>query len=189
MKLILILLSLSLVLGVPGLWLLLRRSGRQSLAAGTLLLLTSTALGYIGGRLWLDTSTEPAPSFVRTTPAGHFQVIMPAQLPAALTTANGQPVLLEFYADWCTSCLVWKKEVFSRSDVQGAMKPLVLLQVDATELTPDVQALLDQYGLAGLPALLVFDRSGRERPELRLLGEMPAADFIEWINAKLLPAM
>ncbi len=97
--------------------------------------------------------------------------------------------MLEFYADWCPSCIVWKQTVFSRPDVQQALQPLVLLQIDATELTPETQALLEKYEIAGLPAILVYDPAGKERPELRLPGEMKAEDFIAWIQKDLLPSM
>lgn len=184
----LLLLLTAMASSAAGLWLLLRPAGTGRLAGAVALLLLATGSGYIGARLWLDGRAAAATAFTRTSPPGHFQTITPAQLPAALAAAHGQPVLLEFYADWCPSCIVWKKEVFSRADVQAAMAPLLLLQVDATELTPDVQALMAQYGIEGLPALLAFDRGGREQPSLRLLGEMAAPDFMRWIETELLPS-
>lgn len=178
----------SLLLAAPGLW-LLRQNSRLSTGISALLLLAATAIGYFGVRLWLDSTQQNHPPFAYTAAPGHFQVVSPATLPDALAQSRGRPVLVEFYADWCSSCQVWKNTVFNRLDVQTAMQPLVLLQIDATELTPEVQALLDQYRLAGLPAILVYDRSGKERPELRLLGEMSAPDFIRWLQSRLLPAM
>ncbi len=185
----LLLLALCLIFAGPGLWLLLRHTSAGSTAVAVTLLLLATACAYTGGRLWLDNSQIEQNPFVLQDVPGQFQIITPTELPAALEAAHGRPVLLEFYADWCPSCLVWKDTVFNRADVQAAMSPLVLLQIDATELTPETQALLDQYELAGLPAMLVYDMGGRERPEFRLLGEMPAADFIQWINETLIPAL
>lgn len=174
------------LLGLPGCWLLLRPT-RAALAGAVFLLALATALGYAGIRLWQEVP-PPAPAFRLEAPAGHFQTVTPAALPAALAASRGRPVLLEFYADWCPSCIVWKQEVFSRREVQAVLAPVVLLQIDATELTPEVQALLDQYGLPGLPALLAFGRDGQEQPSLRLLGEMPAAEFIRWVESRFLPA-
>lgn len=175
----------ALALALPGLWLLLR-PGRATALAGVALLLGATAAGYAGVRLW--PAPAPAPELALAARPGHFQVVTPAQLPGALAAARGRPVLLEFYADWCPSCIAWKNEVFSRADVQAALAPAVLLQVDATDLTPEVQDLLDRHGLPGLPALLAFDRQGREQPGLRLLGEMTAPDFLRWIGEKWLPS-
>lgn len=190
MKIALLLILLAPVLALPGLWLLLRATARYALPAACLLLLLATGSGYIGVRLLQAPQGEISPAaFSLQNRPGHFQVVQAAELPAALAASRGRPVLLEFYADWCSSCVVWKNTVFNRADVQTAMSPLVLLQIDATEITPDVQSLLDQHQLNGLPAILVYDRQGREHAELRLLGEMPAAQFIDWIKVQLLPAL
>lgn len=179
----LLLAGAAILLALPG-FLLLLRPGRLATGAAVALLLLATALGYAAVRARPAASV---PDLRLTAPAGQFQAISAAQLPAALAAARGRPVLLEFWAEWCPSCLKWKHEVFSRPDVQGALAPVVLLQVDATEMTPEVQALLDRHGLAGLPAILVYDREGREQPGLRLLGEMPAPAFIAWVQQKMLP--
>lgn len=178
--------GLCLALALPGFW-LLRKPALKFTAAAVVLLLMATTSGYLALRLWQERPT-PAAAFRLQAAPGRFQVVAPADLPAALAAAHGRPVLLEFYADWCTSCVAMKKNVFSHADVQAAMAPLVLLQIDASTFSPDIQQLLDRHGLTGLPAILAYDRNGREHPELRLLGEMPAADFIHWINTRLLPS-
>lgn len=182
MKLPFLFLAGAVALGLPG-FLLLLRPGRLATAAAVAMLAMATALGYAG----LQLRQAPPAAFALAAPPGQFQSIRPADLPAALEAARGQPVLLEFWAEWCPSCLKWKQDVFSRGDVRATLAPVVLLQVDATEMTPEVQALLDRHGLAGLPALLVYDRQGREQPGLRLLGEMPAPAFIRWVEEKMLP--
>lgn len=190
MKTSLIFILAGIVLALPGIWLLLRRQRTSATVLAALLLLVATASSYIGVRLWQDHSSLSATApFQLNAEPGHFQVIRPAELPAALAASRGKPVLLEFFADWCSSCMVWKNTIFNRADVQATMAPLVLLQIDASELTPDVQKLLDEHQLAGLPAILVYDRQGREQPSLRILGEMPAADFMHWVTALALPRL
>ena len=186
MKISLLFLALAPLLATPALWLLLRQPTRRWAAlACALLLLLATAAGYIGARLW----PSPPTPFRLTARPGHFQTITPAELPTALAASRGHPVLLEFYADWCSSCQAWKHGVFNRADVQEAMSPLLLLQIDASNLTPDVQQVLDQYALPGLPAILIYNRQGMEKPELRLLGEMSAGSFITWIKTRALPGL
>lgn len=187
-KTALLLIALAALLALPGLW-LLRSPARQALVSACLLLLLATACGYIGIRLLAEAKPPARPAFTLTAKAGHFQTIAPDALPDALAHSRGRPVLLEFYADWCPSCIVWKKTVFSRADVQTALSPLTLLQIDASTMTPEVQQLLDSYGLAGLPALLVFDSKGQEITRLRLLGEMSPADFIAWIDENRLSSL
>jgi len=94
-------------------------------------------------------------------------------VPARLTQAqrDGMPVILDFYADWCISCKVMERNVFSAPEVQDAMADYRLLQVDVTENTASDQALLDRYGLFGPPTLLFFDASGEELADARILGK------------------
>lgn len=187
------LLALSILLALPGLWLLFRQKPplpRHNSVAATVLLLAATASGYIGVRLLLGSpAVVPASTFALKPANGQFQVIRAEELPTALMAAHGRVVMLELYADWCPSCITWKQQVFNRSDVQAALLPLVLLQIDASEMTPAVQTLLTQHQLPGLPAILIFDRNGHEQSGLRLLGEMPAEEFKTWIGSRLSPLL
>jgi len=176
------LLGAALLLTLPALFWLRREPPRT--AAAIILLTVAVACGYTGIQLLHQPAPAPAHAFRLVQVPGQFQVISAGELPAALAAARGRAVLVELYADWCPSCVVWKEQVFSRSDVQAAMTPFVLLQVDASEFTPAMQALMADYGLAGLPAILLFDPEGRERREHRLLGEMAAPDFIRWLDER-----
>ncbi len=185
----LILIALATLCSLPGLWLLLRSRARYATVSACLLLLLATGSGYIGIRLLADARPATNAPFTLNAQPGQFQTITPAELPAALAASRGRPVLLEFYADWCPSCIVWKNTVFNRADIQAAMSPLILLQIDASNLNPDIQQLLDARQLTGLPAILVYDSQGREQLELRLLGEMSAPEFMNWIRDKQLSSL
>ncbi|WP_166255429.1 protein-disulfide reductase DsbD [Marinobacter salicampi] len=92
--------------------------------------------------------------------------------------SQGQPVMLDFYADWCISCKVMERQVFSKPDVIEALEPLRLLQIDLTDNTPAQQAFLDDLGLFGPPAILFYDAAGAEDGAFRVLGEMDRAQFL-----------
>lgn len=184
----LFLLIMSLLLAIPG-GLLLRRNGSLSLIAAIALLIMATASAYTGWRLYQNPPSSP-PNIIAPQPgSGRFHVTPPEDLAATLMAARGYPVLLEFHADWCPSCLRWQNEVFSRTDVQEALRPFILLKIDATQLTPEIQALLDQYRLPGLPAMLLFNRTGQELTDLRLLGEMSPDEFKSWLTTRLMPQL
>lgn len=91
--------------------------------------------------------------------------------------AQSLPVVLDFYADWCASCKVMEKQVFSKVDPQDYAGRMVFLQLDMTENTPQQAALLQQYQLFGPPALLYFSDKGAEVPALRNLGEIGLQTF------------
>jgi thiol:disulfide interchange protein DsbD len=99
----------------------------------------------------------------------------------ALTAAlvSGRPTLVELYADWCLPCVELEHVTFRNPQVIQALGRLNVLRVDAThEFSPDAEALAQRYDLLGVPTVLVFDRSGKERADLRLLGFEPPENFL-----------
>lgn len=93
-----------------------------------------------------------------------------------------QPVLLDFYADWCVSCKEMEAKTFARSDVQAAVPLNRMVQIDVTANTPEHQALLKEYGLFGPPGLFVLHADGRRSDAL--LGYAPAEEFIQWYRQR-----
>lgn len=89
-----------------------------------------------------------------------------------------QPVLVEFYADWCVSCKEFERFTLSDARVQARLQPARLLRVDVTEHNEADRALLAHFNLFGPPALLFWTASGEPLPHLRLIGFEPADKFL-----------
>ena len=104
----------------------------------------------------------------------------PAQLDAELLAARnaGQPLLLDWYADWCISCKVIEREVLQNAEVVDALAGYRLVRFDITASTAQQRALLDRYQLFGPPALMLFDAQGVEQHEQRVVGEIDAKGFL-----------
>jgi thiol:disulfide interchange protein DsbD len=104
-----------------------------------------------------------------------------AQLTAVLKSASvsRQPVLLDFYADWCVTCKEMELLTFSDQEVAKVLKTYRLIQIDMTKNTADHQAILKQFGLFGPPAILFFDEQGQEKSSKRVIGFMKADRFLE----------
>ncbi len=99
-----------------------------------------------------------------------------ADLDARLAAA-GRPVMLDFYADWCVSCLEMEKFTFSDPAVAERMDRMLLLQADVTRMTDEDRALLARFDLFGPPGILFFDAGGRPIPEARVVGFRKAEAF------------
>ena len=104
-------------------------------------------------------------------------VVVLGRIGAAFAAARtaGQPLALDWYADWCISCKVMEREVFVAPQVAAALARFRLVRFDLTAGTPEQRALLDRYRLFGPPALLLFAADGSEQADLRVIGETDAA--------------
>jgi thiol:disulfide interchange protein DsbD len=101
----------------------------------------------------------------------------------AAAAAAGQPVLLDFYADWCVACKELERYTFSDPAVIKEMERFVLLQADVTANDEADKALLQgRFGLPGPPAIMIYDRTGQELRGYRLVGFKPAAEFAEHLR-------
>ena len=104
-----------------------------------------------------------------------------AELDTAIKNANGKTVMLDFYADWCTSCKEMEKLTFSDAKVKAALANTVLLQADVTENNDDDQALLRRFGLFGPPGIIFFDKTGIE-VKTRVIGYKNSDNFTAILN-------
>jgi thiol:disulfide interchange protein DsbD len=100
------------------------------------------------------------------------------QLDAALAAAGGKTAMLDFYADWCVSCKEMEKLTFIDPAVKAKLANTVLLQVDVTANDADDKAMLKRFGLFGPPGIIMFDRSGREIGDSRVIGYQDARKFL-----------
>lgn len=121
-------------------------------------------------------AATPHLNFIRVrNPAEFEQELAAAQ-------AQGQPVMLDFYADWCISCKEMERYTFAKPEVQQALAGFRLLQADVTANHADDQALLKRFGLFGPPSILFFGRNGQEQRALRVVGFKDAPAFITQIQ-------
>jgi thiol:disulfide interchange protein DsbD len=95
----------------------------------------------------------------------------------AQAKATGRSVLVDFSADWCTSCKEMERYTFTDPTVQQVLKSTVLLRANVTENNADDQALLKRFGIFGPPTIAFYGSDGRERAQFRVVGYMKADAF------------
>lgn len=103
-----------------------------------------------------------------------------AELDAAVAQAraDGRAVMLDFYADWCVSCIEMERGTFTDALVQSRLKGVVLLQADVTLNSADDRALMQRFGLFGPPGILFFNPQGEEQVDARVIGFQNAQAFL-----------
>ena len=107
-----------------------------------------------------------------------------AELDAAVAAADGRPVMLDFYADWCVSCKEMERFTFADPKVQARLQDVMLLQADVTANTPEDKALLARFKLFGPPGIIFFDKSGQE-VAYRVVGYEKAEQFLASLDKAL----
>jgi thiol-disulfide isomerase/thioredoxin len=88
-------------------------------------------------------------------------------VPYDIALSNGKPTLLEFYADWCTSCQSLAPTLSKFHEEYGSQVNFVMLNVDE----PQWSQQLKQYQVKGVPQFF-FMRSDRSVVKT-LVGSVP----------------
>ena len=101
------------------------------------------------------------------------------ELDQVLASAGGKAVMLDFYADWCVSCIEMEKLTFTEPAVKQVMDQMLLLQADVTANYADDKALLKRFGLFGPPGIIFFDRDGQEILQARVIGFKTSDIFLQ----------
>jgi thiol:disulfide interchange protein DsbD len=91
-----------------------------------------------------------------------------------------KPVVIDFYADWCSPCRELEEITFHNKEVvKQAELTFIMIKVDVTRKgNPVHEQLLKEYGIKGVPTVVFLDRNGNERRDLRLVDFIPADQFL-----------
>lgn len=119
-----------------------------------------------------------------STSLAFTKVTTPEQLEQELEKAkqNAQPVMLDFYADWCVSCIELEVFTFADKNVQQALSDYHVIKVDVTANDAPAKALNKAYALIGPPALIFYDRKGEILNHKTLIGVVDPSDFVNHIS-------
>jgi thiol:disulfide interchange protein DsbD len=99
--------------------------------------------------------------------------------------AAGHGVMVDFTAEWCTSCKEMERYTFTDPSVQSALARAVLLRADVTADDAQDQALLKRLDIKGPPTIAFFGPDGQERAAFRVVGFMKADAFAAHSRAAL----
>jgi thiol:disulfide interchange protein DsbD len=109
-----------------------------------------------------------------------------AELDAAIEQAKGSYIMLDFYADWCTSCKEYEKFTFRDEIVKNQLSEVVLLQADVTKNSDEDTELLKRFNLFGPPGIIFYDKAGKKITSGTIIGYQNASKFSLSLNKILL---
>ncbi len=98
-----------------------------------------------------------------------------------------KPVVMDFYATWCTPCRELEEITFhDAAVVKLAEDAFVMVKVDVTRSdNPTHDRLLREYGVKGVPTVVFLDPEGNERRELRLVDSLSADQMLNRMSQLL----
>jgi thioredoxin:protein disulfide reductase len=110
------------------------------------------------------------------TPKTKLPWIYEEQQALAMAKRHHQPMLVDFWATYCTPCKLQEKTILGHPAVQRELQQFVLFKVDVSKDTERDQQLREKYKApAELPLLVIIDAEGQERAragKVESVGEM-----------------
>ena len=141
------------------------------------------ALGF-SGSIIAATITAGAPA--TAAPTGElfhrYTLLEDIEKGMARARQQGKPLILDYYADWCTDCLRMEATTFKDPRVRAALARFELVQADVTDNNDAAKAVKKKFGVLGPPAMLIFGANGEERKELRFYGYKSAEEFLDLLG-------
>lgn len=99
--------------------------------------------------------------------SGSLTAMAQTATPLEDALTNGKPTLMEFYADWCTSCQAMAKDMSELKSEYGDRINFVMLNVDNSKWLPEML----HYRVDGIPHFVFLNPQGEAIAST--LGEQP----------------
>ncbi|WP_375772355.1 thioredoxin family protein [Archangium gephyra] len=136
------------------------------------------------GALWVSLGVMEAPK----APTFEWHAVLPAKgnsfspesLEQVLTRAKseGRPVMIDFFAEWCAACKELDRETYPAVEVISESGRFINVKVDATNSDDALDALMERFGVEGLPTVAFISSNGEMLRAPRVTGFLEPRSFV-----------
>lgn len=89
---------------------------------------------------------------------------------------SDQPVLVDFWAEWCGPCRALAPSLDAISEEMGDKVKVVKVNIDESPNAPT------KYGVRSIPTMIIFKNG---EPVAQNVGAMPKTDLAKWLESSL----
>jgi thioredoxin:protein disulfide reductase len=155
-----------------------------AMVAGALVLQGGALNAKGPGHLWLAlglAGSPQAPTFpwhaVLPSSGQHFSA---EALEQVLTRARseGRPVMIDFFAEWCPACRKLDRKTYPATEVISESERFLSVKVDATHSDDALEAVMERFGVEGLPTVAFISSRGELLPAPRVTGFLEPRPFV-----------
>jgi thiol:disulfide interchange protein DsbD len=105
------------------------------------------------------------------TPESFEQVLARAR-------SEGRPVMIDFFAEWCAACKELDRETYPALPVIEEAGRFINVKIDATNSDDALDALMERFGVEGLPTVAFVSSNGQILPNPRVTGFLEPDPFV-----------
>ena len=115
---------------------------------------------------------------------GFNKITQVDQLEKYLQIARQQnkPIIIDFYANWCSACREMDLRTFSNKDVQKSLEKFELVRIDSTNNTSEIQQMQTKFGIFALPAVILLYPNGAIAEGFQSYGFVKSKDLIDKLD-------
>lgn len=124
----------------------------------------------------ISVSSESVPEFKNIQSLAELEKVQKT------AQAQAKPLIAIFSAQWCTSCRQLEATVFSDPKVLQQLKDWEVVHLDVTTFNHHAEQLLKKFEVVGPPAILFFDKEGKELQSKRIVGSISIKNFENQLN-------
>ncbi len=128
-----------------------------------------------------SSSTTVVSSEMQSIEKKEFKVVPTLKELKSIIASSDKTVMVDFYADWCVSCIELENYTFSDPSVKKKMSEFELIKIDVTKNSTNDKEILKEFGLFGPPTIMFF-QNGQELSKKRVVGFKDKDEFLTHIN-------